>query len=91
LDALLEYVALLLLAERRHKLMRVAVQGDLVPLVDDLADLLREGFCGVGWCEPCCFDVVLVKELEEPIDSNGCAEDAARYVGGIGRRAGTCV
>jgi hypothetical protein len=91
LNALLEHVALLLLAERRHKLMCVAVQCNLVPLVDDLADLLREGFRGVGWRKPCCFDVVLVKELEEPVDSNGRAEDAARYVGGVGRRARTCV
>lgn len=54
----------------------------------DLADLFGERLCGVCWCEPSRFDVVLVPELEETVDADCCAEDATGYVGGIGRCTG---
>ena len=38
----------------------------------------------MSWCEPCCFDVVFVPELEEAVDAYGSAENAARYVSWIG-------
>lgn len=37
--------------------------------------------------EPGGFDVILVPELQETVNADGCAEDAARDVGGIGGRA----
>jgi hypothetical protein len=71
--------------------MCVAVQGNLVAFVDNLADLLWERFRRVRRGEPCCFDVVFVPELEKAVNSNGCAEDAAGYVCGVGGRARTCI
>lgn len=55
--------------------------------VDDLADLLRKGFGGVRGREPGCFDVVLVEEVQEAVDADCRAEDAAGYVGRVCRRS----
>jgi hypothetical protein len=52
------------------------MESDFVARVHDLADLLGERFGGVRWCEPGCFDVVLVPELEEAVNTYCGAEDA---------------
>jgi hypothetical protein len=56
--------------------VRIAMESDFVARVHDLADLLGERFGGVRWCEPGCFDVVLVPELEEAVNTYCGAEDA---------------
>lgn len=81
--ALLQHVALLLLAQRRDELMRIPMQADLMPLFYNLADLVGKRFRRVSGREPRGFDIVLVPELQEAIDADGGAEDAAGDVGGV--------
>lgn len=50
---------------------------------DDLANLGWERLGSVGGREPCRSDGVLVEESEESVDAYCCAEDTARYVGGV--------
>jgi hypothetical protein len=68
--------------------MGVAMESDLMASINDLADLLGERLCGMCWCEPSCFDVVFVPELEEAVDADCCAENTTGNVGGISRCAG---
>lgn len=88
LNALSQHVALLLFAERRHELVRVAMESDFVAGVHDLADLLGEGLGGVRGREPRGFNVVFVPESEQAVDADCRAEDAARDVGGVRWGAG---
>lgn len=85
--ALPQHVSLLRLAQRAHKFVSISVQPDLMTFVYDLLDLGREGLDRVRRRKPCCFDVVLVPELEEPVDADGCTKDTAGYVGGVCCRA----
>lgn len=56
--------------------------------VYNLADLFRKGLGSMRGAKPSSPNVVLVPQLEQAIDTDGCAKDASRYVCGIGWRAG---
>lgn len=59
------------------------MQPDLVTFFHNLADLSGERFRRVRGREPCRFDAVLVPELQEAVDADCGAEDAAGDVGGV--------
>jgi hypothetical protein len=79
---------LLLFAECGDEFVGVTMESDLMASINDLADLLGERFCGMCWCEPGCFDVVFVPELEEAIDADCCAKNTTGNVGGVSRCSG---
>ena len=63
-------------------LVRVAVQADFVPGVDNHAAFFGEGFEAVAWDEPGGRYGVLFEHLQEAADSYGAGEEATRDVGG---------
>lgn len=58
-------VPLLFDAHVGRVLVRIAMKANLMSRVADGGHLLREGFEGMTWNEPCCLDSVLVKELQK--------------------------
>lgn len=62
-DTLLQHIPLLLLTQSTHKLMRIPMQPNLMPLIYDLPNLFGEGFDRVRGRKPGGFDVVLVPEF----------------------------
>lgn len=82
LPGLVEHVTLLLQGHVARVLVTVPVQANLVAGVSHHGALLRERLQGVAGDEPRGFDVVLVKELEEPARANGASEETSADVAG---------
>src|SRR5215211_698741 len=82
LQALLQYVPLLLRCHRHRVLVGVAVAPDLLPSVNDHLYLIRERLDGVPRDEPGRPEVVLLEELEQPRCTYLAREQASRDVVG---------
>lgn len=80
LVALIHDGGLLFEAHCSGVLVGVAVQTNLVAGIPDHCALFGKSLEGMPGYEPCCFDVVLGKELEKAPDTNCAGEETARDV-----------
>ena len=61
--------------------VQIAVGADLVPLIDDLLHLVREGFDGMAGNEEGGLEFVFLEQAQEAEDADLAREDAALNVG----------
>jgi len=78
LVCLVQHIALLVDCHVVGILMTVSVQSNFMVFVSDCCTIFWERLERVSGDEPCCFDVVLVEQLEQSLHTDGASEYSCR-------------